>query len=322
MKKILLLSMLVVLFACSSDDKAIDQVFAGVTNGSVLRTIGFVQADLDVTDLQDRFNVILEQQDAEDGGLLERIDVFATYIDRDGSNGLISEAEVQVSTIEKQDIELGPEGLPRFNLDYSLQELLTSLQVSQSAISCDDQIVLRLLIRLNDGRTFTVGSGGSCIIAFETFFSSPYRYIINLVEPISPDLFTGRYWYSSVLDGPFGPTFGAPHLVEIKAGPRNNTRTVTFPGPPDAPSFSTPTKPFYFTIGCGQSSFWENQLRKVTVNCSERADDILLGPDTVSAPLSPLEDSVFELWFVEGYLGFDGSTGVGTVPSRIRLDKQ
>ena len=29
----------------------------------------------------------------------------------------------------------------------------------------------------------------------------------------------------------------------------------------------------------------------------------------------------FELWFVEGYLGFDGNCGFGTAPSRIRLSK-
>ena len=322
MKKLLFLFAAALISAhCSDDDKAIDQVFEGVTNGSFIRTVEFIQADLDLNDPDDRFDVIIEQQDVEDGGLLESIDVYASFIDRNPDNGMISDSEVLIDNIKKEDIATGPVGLPRLNLNYSLQELLTPLSISMGSLSCGDQIILRLTVKLTDGRTFTVGSGSSCVIAFETFFSSPYRYIINLVEPIAPELFTGTYRYTSVLDGPFGPTFGPPHLVEITAGARHNVRIVRFPGPPDA-QFPGRPRPFYFTIGCDKSIFWENQLRKVNANCREGANDVLLGPDLVFAPLSPLEDSVFELWYVEGYLGFDASTGVGTVPARIRLDKQ
>lgn len=306
---------------CSDDDKAIDQVFEGVTYGSFLRTVDFVQADFNIDEPESRFTAIVEQQDFEDGGLLKEIEVYAQYIDRDSGNGSIADTEVFLDLIKKEDIDTGPVGLPRFNLDYSLNEVLQALSVPVSATSCGDQIVLRLLIRLQDDRTFTVGSGASCIIAFETYFSSPYRYAIPLVRPIADDLFTGTYWYSSVKDGPFGPTFGPPHLVEITAGPSQNVRKIQFPGPPESPTNGRP-RSFYFTVGCNESFFWENQLRKLNANCSELANDILLGPDVDYAPLSPLEDAVFELWLVEGYLGFDGSTGVGTVPARIRLDKQ
>ncbi|NQX77850.1 hypothetical protein [Gilvibacter sp.] len=322
MKKLLLLIVGGLLFVqCSDDDKAIDLVFEGVTNGSFLRTVDFVQADFNINDPESRFNAVLEQQDVEEGDLLREIEVYAQYIDRDSDNGNVPDTEVLFDVIKKEDIETGPVGLPRFNLDYSLNEVLTALSVPLSASSCGDQIVLRLLIRLEDERTFTVGSGASCIIAFETFFSSPYRYAIPLVEPIASELFTGTYRYSSVVDGPFGPTFGPPHLVQITTGANQNVREIRFPGPPESPTNGRP-RVFYFTVGCNESFFWENQLRKLNANCSERADDILLGPDSENASLDPLEDSVFELWLVEGYLGFDGSTGVGTVPSRIRLDKQ
>ena len=248
MKKLLFLFAAALISAhCSDDDKAIDQVFEGVTNGSFIRTVEFIQADLDLNDPDDRFDVIIEQQDVEDGGLLESIDVYASFIDRNPDNGMISDSEVLIDNIKKEDIATGPVGLPRLNLNYSLQELLTPLSISMGSLSCGDQIILRLTVKLTDGRTFTVGSGSSCVIAFETFFSSPYRYIINLVEPIAPELFTGTYRYTSVLDGPFGPTFGPPHLVEITAGARHNVRIVRFPGPPDA-QFPGRPRPFYFTL--------------------------------------------------------------------------
>lgn len=322
MKKLLFLLLSALLSQqCSDDEKAIDRVFDEITYGSFLRTIEFSQADLDVNNLEDKFEVILEQQDFEDGGLLESIDVFASYNDRNPDNGTAPNTEVFIVNIPKAEFDDGPVGLPRLNLNFSLSELLSALSVSAGNQLCGDQIILRLTVKLTDGCSFTVGSGASCIIAFETFFSSPYRYVINLVEPIAAELFTGTYRYSSVKDGPFGPTFGQPHLVEITAGATHNVRQIKFPGPPDARTNGVP-RTFYFTVGCNESFFWENQLRKLNANCSEAANDVLLGPDSVYAPLNPLEDSVFELWYVEGYLGFDASTGVGTVPARIRLDKQ
>ena len=322
MKKILsLCAIVIVLLSCSSDDKPIDFVFENITYGSFIRTLNFAPADLVAGDSSSKFSVLLEQQDFEDGGLLEAMHVYVSFIDNNPDNGVNNTQEAFLTTYQASDFEQGPVGLPRLTLEYSYLDLLNITGLSMSQTVCKDQFSIRVEVELTDGRKFSVGSGASCIIAYQTYFSSPYRYLVNIVEPAPEDLFTGMYRYTSVLDGPFGSTFGPPQIVEITAGAQRNVREIRFFGTPESPTNGAP-RPFYFSLVCDQAVFWENQLRKTNANCSEGANDILLGPDSVNATITPLEDSVFELWIVEGYLGFDGSFGFGTQPSRLRFDKQ
>jgi len=317
---ILVLSYLL-FFGCSTDDKTIDQVFAETTRGSFLRTIKFNQADVDVTNLESEFSVTLEQQDLEDGELLDYVDVYIQFIDNTADNGDFTTTEQALTVLTKDMFVTGSVGLPRIDVKYTLAELLAATGLNSTQVSCKDQFILRFDIFLIDGRSFTVGSGAPCIIAFETFFSSPYRFLINLVTPIDSDLFTGTYLYTSELDGPFGPTFGVSQLVEVTKGEDINARYFQIPAPPGAPYFGIPRK-FKFSIVCDQVVFWENQLKKINLKCSERGNDPLLGPGPENATIVPFDDAVFEIWLVEGYLGFDGGSGTGTVPSRIRFDKQ
>ncbi len=310
-----------VLLSCSDDEKAIDFVEENITYGSVIRTLGFAPADLIAGDPSSNFKVMLEQQDFENGGLLAAMRVYVSFVDNTPGNGLNSTQETFLTTYLASDFSQGATGLPRLDLEYSFLDLLNITGLTLSQTACTDQFLIRVEVELTDERTFTVGSGASCIIAYETFFSSPYRYLVNIVEPLPEDLFTGTYRYTSVLDGPFGGTFGPTQLVEITAGANRNVREIRFLGTPESPTNGRP-RPFFFSLACNQAVFWENQLRKNNANCREGANDILLGPGPENAPITPLEDSVFELWLVEGYLGFDGSLGFGTQPSRVRFDKQ
>ncbi len=310
-----------VLFSCSTDDKAIDQVFEGITYGSWLRTIQFEQADLDVTNLTSEFSVTLEEQDFEDGALLEYVEVYISFKDNTTAVGDFSTQEVALATYTKDQFVVGSVGLPRIDVKFTLANLLAATNLNIAQIACKDQFIMRFEVFLIDGRSFTVGSGAPCIIAFETYFSSPYRFLINLVEPINPDLFTGVYLYTSELNGQFGPTFGPSQLVEVFKGEDINTRYFQIPAPPGASNFGNSRK-FKFTIACDEIIFWENQLKKLNQNCSEIGNEILLGPGSQNATLDPLEDSVFEIWLVEGYMGWDGGSDTGAVPSKIRFDKQ
>lgn len=309
------------LFSCSDDEKAIDRVLDGITYGSWLRTIEFQQADIDLTNLESEFSVTMEQQDFEDGALLEYVDVYIQFKDNTIDGQDFSTQEVSLTTYTKDQFVTGSVGLPRITIKYTLAQLLAATGLNIAQIACKDQFVMRFDVFLNDGRSFTVGSGAPCIIAFETYFSSPYRFLINLVEPLNPELFTGTYLYSTVKEGPFGPTFGPSQLIEITKGENINTRYFQVPAPPGAPFFGIPRK-FKFSLTCDQVVFWENQLKKLNQNCTERGNEPLLGPGTQNAPIDPLEDSVFEIWLVEGYMGWDGGSGTGTVPVKIRFDKQ
>ena len=94
MKKIVKSSILIALLfiaACSDNNNVVDDVFANTTSGGVLRTIQVVSADIAVGEPNAEFNVIVEVQDAKDGALSDKIDVYARFNDNNnaGANNKI-----------------------------------------------------------------------------------------------------------------------------------------------------------------------------------------------------------------------------------------
>ncbi len=321
MRRIFTMLLCLTVLACSDDDKAIDIVTQNLEYGAVIRTLSINNSEFDINDTNSLFSIDVEEQDNENGDLLESLDVLVTFKDNTLAGGDFSTNEILVESIPAANFTRIGQGLPRTTLEYSYNQLTTAVGISQSVIECKDQFLIRLIVRLTDGRSFSTGNASSIILAFNTFFSSPYCYIINVVEPINEDDFTGTYLYSSVLDGPFGPTFGDPKLVEITKGHSNTVRVIPLKHILSHPTNELP-RDYEFSVVCDEMVFGKNQLSSVIGACGISGAPVLLGPGTVNAPADLNDDSVFELWFVEGYEGWDGSCGVGTQPSRIRFTKQ
>jgi len=112
---------------------------------------------------------------------------------------------------------------------------------------------------LTDGRSFTTGQSSSKILAADDFWSSPFCYTINIIEPIEEDLFTGIYQLESILDGPLGATFGdEPQLVEVYKGHSTNVREMRLRHrlsiEQELPRI------FRFTIACDEAVFSKDLL--------------------------------------------------------------
>ncbi len=322
MRGFLALILVTVFVSCSNDDKAIDIVNEELEYGAVIRTLSFNNSEFNINNTSSVFSVEIEMQDKENGDLLESVDVYAAYLDNTPAGGNFSKQEVFIKKLMPEDFTNGPNGLPRMTLETQYNVLANALGVSQDLIACKDQFLVRLVVNLTDGRSFTTGTASSIILAYETFFSSPYCYTINVTEPLEEDLFTGTYRMSSVLDGPLGATFEDPGLIEITKAPHSNAvRQVLLKHRLSHPTNELP-RIYEFSIVCDEVVFRKNQLSSVIGYCSFNSSQILLGPGEENAPANLLDDSVFEIWFVEGYLGFDGNCGFGTAPSRIRFTKQ
>lgn len=303
------------LFSCTADEKAYDILQNGVTNGAFLRTLEFNNSTFDLTNTDDIFSVELEEQDAENGALLERVDVYVRFEDKTPSGINLSTEEVMVKSLLASDFVNGPFDLPRTTLTLGFDEALEATGVSYSNVSCRDQFIVRLDLILTDGRSFTVGTGSTCIIGFDTFFSSPFCYTIHIVEPIDDEAFTGLYRYQ-YLGESVVPTFGEPHTVEIKKGDGTNVRSVQFEDLSGSLELSS-LRTYRFTITCDESVIRKNQLRKITMNCGQFGTPILIGPYEENAVVSSIDDGIFELWFQEWSLG-----DFPTVYSKIRFSKQ
>jgi len=304
---------------CNTDEKAIETVLEDVERGAFLRTLQINNCEFDINDLSSTFSIDIQEQDLEEGDLMELVNVYAMFLDNTVQGTNYTSNEVLLQTLSPDEFSPGSFGLPVTTINTNFSNLLDATGVNHSVVACKDQFIIRLELKLSNGLVFSNGNASACILGFDTDFGSPFLYTINVVEPIDQDLFTGIYRYESVLDGIFGPTFGEPFLVEVTNGHSNNVRNVKFDNFP-----TRPPRTYRFSIVCDEAVFEKNQLRYNTLNssCGENGQPILLGPDTVNAMINPDDDSVFELWFVEGYLGFDGDFGFGTVPSRIRLAKQ
>jgi hypothetical protein len=162
--KIAVLLLSVVLFTgCESDDKAIDQVFDGVSYGALLRTLDVPGKSFNLTDLNSAFSVIVEEQDEEYGALLSEVDV---YVSKDGN-------EVMVNTVPASAFTTGDKGLPVATISVTLGETLTALGLGTN-YDVGDVFVIRLSLKLTDGREFSASSSSGSLQG--SYFASPFLY--------------------------------------------------------------------------------------------------------------------------------------------------
>ena len=162
--KIVVLLLSVVLFTgCEGDDKAIDQVFDGVSYGAILRTIDVPGKSFNLTDLNSAFSVIVEEQDEEYGALLSEVDV---YVSKDGN-------EVMINTIPASAFTTGDKGLPVATISVTLGETLTALGLGTN-YDVGDVFVIRLSLKLTDGREFSASSSSGSLQG--SYFASPFLY--------------------------------------------------------------------------------------------------------------------------------------------------
>jgi hypothetical protein len=313
--QIFIIGILLVVASCGEDEKAIETATDNREIGAYLRTTETINADFAVNVGEDIFSIELEAHDEQDGQLLEEVEVFLSFKPFQSQ----SSSEILLKVLESAIFEIGEFGKPRTTLNISFTEAAESLGLQIAQVNCKDQFEVRLNYKLIDGRSFTIGQSSSKIIAADDFWSSPFCYTINIIEPIPQDLFTGIYTIENLLDGPLGPTFGNTAIVEITKGHSTNTREMRLRHRLSIPQEQP--RIFRFTVSCDQSVFSKNLLSSKIGFC-DIDPAILLGPDTENGPLDMEDDTVFELWFVEGYLGFDGNCGFETAPSRLKFSKQ
>ena len=145
---------------------------------------------------------------------------------------------------------------------------------------------------------------------------------IKKALPIPETAFTGVYRIESIEDGPNGPTYVDAEFVEVTKGRSTSTRQFYAHHNLYHRGLEAPRR-WEFNVVGDITVYGKNQLSSPEGWCNPSSTaPLLLGPGDMNGTLDPLDDSVFELAFVEGYLGFDGNCDFGTAPSRYRFSKQ
>ena len=170
--------------SCESDDKVIDEVFADLSRGAVLRTVNLIQNELPIGDTEGFFSVELEEQDDEGGALLSSVEAFATFIDNTDENGPGSSSEGSIGSIPASAFTVGPNGLPRLVYSATLAELTGATGVALDDVQGGDVFNVRFNLVLTDGREYSVAQNSGTIEG--SYYNSPFRYNATVVCPPAP----------------------------------------------------------------------------------------------------------------------------------------
>lgn len=163
--------------SCSDGDMIVDQVLEETGSGGVLRTISTNNATLNYDNPAEAWSITVEAQDEEDGDLLELVEVHAGLY-RDAA---LVDTEQLIKEIPASAFAPGPYDLPRTDIEVSLEELMTSLNLSQEEYFRTDEFRIRLVYVMTNGQTWT-NTDASGTVLTSTFYVSPYLYTVPFSE--------------------------------------------------------------------------------------------------------------------------------------------
>lgn len=201
---------LLLVSSCSEDDKITDEVVATTTRGAVIRTLVIDPNSFNVFDPSSVWTITAEYQDVTDGELLSNVDVYVNFVDNTEFNGSTTATETLLTSVPASDFSPSVNGLPEVTFSIGYGESLAALGIPNdpASVTGGDQINIRLVVNLTDGRSFTnVDATGN--VSGGSFFSSPYTYRANIVCP--PTVPTAGTWSIEMQDS-FGDGWNGASL--------------------------------------------------------------------------------------------------------------
>ena len=232
--KLMTFSVAIFMVACQESDNAIDAVFDGTTKGAIIRTVSLNSGEFNSYDLNSAFDVDIEVQDEQNGGLMEKVNVYL------GFKG----TEVLASTLTASSFTTGPFGLPRANIRVTLSEAVAALGLSSSQYTGGDALPVRLELVLTDGRVFSGDDASGSLQG--SYFSSPFKYntVIKCIPTSAvPGIYTiamvdsyGDGWNGASVDVTIDGTTTSYTVTEDQGA--NATHVVTIPAGASTMSFA------------------------------------------------------------------------------------
>ena len=211
-KKLSVVFLALIVFACETENTVIDDVFDTVQNGAILRQVA-TEGAIDLYNTASTVSVTLEYQDAEGSSLLSNVSVFLSFIDKNGTDDSFS--NVPLGTIEASEFSPSVYNLPEATFTYSFAQALAAGGLNQGQINGGDQFVLNFQLNLSDGRSYGSANVNGNVAAVGGYYSSPYR-LANNVVCLPPEGFAVGT-YSFITDAPqmFGGAYGDTFSTEV-----------------------------------------------------------------------------------------------------------
>ncbi len=189
---------LATLVACDTDDKVVDGILADVGTGAIIRTIDednnlVYNDETDAFDPGSSYSLVLEEQDEEEGALLESVEIFVFFDDNSTEGSDMSTTEVTLQTLQASDFSAGDRGLPQASVSYTSDELIAATGIDESMVIGKDQFRFRLLLTLTNGETYTNSDVGGPVSG-GSFFAAPFEYAPIIACTITESL-AGTHTY-------------------------------------------------------------------------------------------------------------------------------
>lgn len=173
--------------SCAEEEGTIYEVLQYET-GAVLRTLSVNSQLFNSSIPTTEFSVTIEEQDEQDGALLESVDIYVTLRDLSPDNGTSVADDKLVKSFPASAFTTGPVGLPRATVSATYAETFAATGLSASDIEPGDIFLMELRLNLTDGRTFGKSSAAGIITG--GFFASPFVYNALIVCSPQPGDYT------------------------------------------------------------------------------------------------------------------------------------
>ncbi|MBT8273668.1 MAG: hypothetical protein KJO77_07675 [Bacteroidia bacterium] len=303
--------------SCTTRDNVIDDVLDGVANGAVLRTVSIIDTEYAIGSADPNWSVLIEEQDVQDGALLDNVQVFVSY--RDTSEGTTT-SETLYQTISASEFDYDtPHGLPRTMISISLADALAATGTDEADIFGGDFFPVRLLLTLTNGETYTNTDAAGIITG--GFFASPYLYNVPVVCSIPDDYFKGAYTVERTSTD-LNPFFGCcdvawdPNPQAITIGGSGAQRTFTYPY---FPNFFAFPQAITMDLSCGDIIFTGTAVSG-SLGCGGGLT-IQQGPAPGALPTYSLADDSSYAFDIEDFSD-DGGCGTGSYIVSLLFTKQ
>jgi len=171
----LLIATSLFVYSCGDDEKVVDTVLDGTINGGILRTLSTTTPVINSSDPSSSFTVEVEEQDVQDGALLESVEVRYTFSDQTPENGVTVVDSELLWTLTPEDFTTDtPFGLPRTTITVTYGDMAAAGGLNNDNVLPGDRLIIELYLNLTDGSRY--GPDNAAGVITGGFFASPFQY--------------------------------------------------------------------------------------------------------------------------------------------------
>jgi hypothetical protein len=177
--------------SCEPEDNVAINLNNGVVPGIVVRTLSLTGTTFDFFNVPESVLAVDFEIQAPAGDVVSEVQIFIDFQDNTffesefNSNGTTDVEETLIQTITASELASGRFEYPTGSFSFGYQELLDAagIQNDLNDVFNSDQLIVRLEVLMEDGRTFT-NLGTNSPSLEDGFFLSPYRYFSTISCPI------------------------------------------------------------------------------------------------------------------------------------------